>query len=181
MRRLIPATAVLCALLLAGAAAAQRTHERNAMRLTAPGAGLHHLTQLPPAQRKQSLQQNPDFQRLSPQQQNRIMARLKRLNSMPPDKQQRLIRQLRAFAKLSPHQRAGLRQIYRQYRQMPARDRTTFRATYNALRLLPSSQRAQRLVAPGLQQKLTPPEVLTLRHALALHLPANLVAGAGKP
>lgn len=174
------ASVFLPLLLAATIAVAQRPHRAKPLRLTAPGAGLHRLTQLPPPESEQRLRQNPDFQRLSPETQQKMLRGLKRLNAMPPQKQKRVIRQLRAFGKLTPQQQTGLRQVYAQYSKMPPVDQLTFRTAYHALRPLPPAARQQHLTQLQQQHSLTSPELATLRHALDLDLPADLV-GAPKP
>ncbi len=166
----------LLVLLAAATVVAQRPHRRSPPRLTSPGAGLHRLTQLPPPESEQRLRQNPDFQRLSPETQQKMLRRLKRLNAMPPQKQKRVIRHLRAFGKLTAQQQAGLRQVYAQYSKMPSADQLAFRTAYHSLRPMTPAARQQYLAQLQQQHSLTAPELVTLRHALELDLPADLVS-----
>lgn len=153
------------------AAAAQRAHPAGPR----PGSGLERLNRIPPQAREDRLRQSPAFQNLPPEKQRAAIDSLRRLNALPPEQQKKIVQRLRAFSRLNPQQRDGLRDVYRDFQAMPPGDRGAFRSTYHQLRALPPDQRQQQLNSDAVQKRLSPAEISTLRKALALDLPDQLV------
>jgi hypothetical protein len=140
-----------------------------------PGSGLERLNRIPPAAREDRLRQSPAFQKLPPEKQQAAINSLRRLNALPPDQQKKIVQRLRAFSRLDARQREGLRDVYKDYQAMPPGDRGAFRSAYHQLRALSPADREKQLNSDAVQQRLTPGEIATLRQALSLNLPDELV------
>lgn len=139
------------------------------------GSGIEKLSQLPPDEREQALRNDPAFQKLPPARQKKALESLQRLNAMTPEQQQRTIQRMRDLGRLTPQQRQGLEQIFRQFQAMAPDRRRAFRAAYNNLRELSPEQREMRMSQPRFQQRFSPDEIQSLRQALSLDLPGDVV------
>ncbi len=112
------------------------------------GQWLQKNQNLPVDQQVQSLQNDPDFQKLSQQQQQRLLDRLKQFNALPPTQRQRMLTRMDAFEHLTPEQQNQARQIFTQVRQMPDDRRQLFRRATRQLADAPADQRQAMLDSP---------------------------------
>ena len=97
---------------------------------------------LTPDEQIKKLQQEPGFNRLTPQQQQNATNRLRQLNQMPPEQRQRRLEQVENMERLSPQQQEQVRASARTLGQMPPNRQ---QAVKDAIRNL-------RNVPPGLRQ-----------------------------
>src|SRR5208282_1036584 len=73
------------------------------------GNWLRRYKDLPPAQQRRALENDPQFRRLPPQQQARLRQRLQRFSSLPPQQQERVLNRMETWEHLTPDQKQRAR------------------------------------------------------------------------
>lgn len=109
------------------------------------GEWLRRYGHLPPDQQQRALEQEQEFQQLSPEAQDRLRRRLQQFNALPNDKRERMLERMDAFQHLAPEQRDQLRGYYGRMRQLPDDRRRRINDAFYRLRDLSPSQRERAL------------------------------------
>jgi hypothetical protein len=111
------------------------------------GDWLRKMHNLPAEDQERALQNDPEFQRLSPEAQTRLRERLRKFNSLPPERRQRMLERWERFEHLTPEQQERMRGFHQRMRQMPEeRRRMMYRALHH-LRDMPPGERERVLAS----------------------------------
>src|SRR5256886_16325781 len=107
------------------------------------GDWLRRYKNVPPNEQERALQNDPQFQRLSPDRQQQLRQRLQHLSSLPPQQQERGLSRMGTWVHLTPEQKQDARRIFGQMQQLPADRRQTVGSAFRNLRAMPPEQREQ--------------------------------------
>jgi hypothetical protein len=150
---------LLCALLFAsGAWCLAQSHAPRSKQMHHSGEWLRKYKDLPPEQKQQALENDPEFQHLSPERQEKLRQRLQRFNSLPPEQQQRILSRMETWEHLTPVQKQQARELYGRFRNLPPERRRMVRGAVNELRALPPDQRKQTVDSDRYKSQFTPQE-----------------------
>jgi hypothetical protein len=124
-----------------------------------PGMGFfQRLRELPPAQQRYIMENNPQFLRLPPERQEMIRDRLRMWNQMSPQQKERVREREEIFQGLSPAQRQEARFIFPQYRDLTPLRRQAVLVAFRHLRDLPPDQRQAYLNSQYVREQYSPHE-----------------------
>jgi len=123
-----------------------------------PGGIFKRLRELPPAQQRRIMENNPQFQRLPPERQQMIRQRLREWNEMSPQQKERVREREEILQGLSPAQRQEARDIFPQYRDLPPARRQAVIVAFRHLRDLPPDQRRGFLDSQHVREQFSPYE-----------------------
>ena len=123
-----------------------------------PGGIFRHLRELPPAQQRRIMENNPQFQRLSPERQDLIRERLRQWNTMTPQQKETIREREEILEGLSPAQRQEARNIFPQWRNLTPPRRQALMVAFRHLRDLPPGQRESFLKSPAVREQFSPHE-----------------------
>jgi len=107
------------------------------------GNWLRRYKDLPPAQQRRALENDPQFRKLSPQQQARLRSRLQHFSSLPPQQQERVLNRMETWEHLTPDQKQRARQVFDQFKQLPPDRRQAVNRAIRDMRGLTPAQRDQ--------------------------------------
>lgn len=117
------------------------------LRLSGPGPHngdwLRQYLTLPPSQQEQRLQQDPAYQKLTPDKQQRLLQRLRSFNSQPPEKKQQILNRMEKYEHLTPSQQAAADNLFQRYHSLPDDRRTQVLQGYRKMQLMTPEQRTQ--------------------------------------
>ncbi|MGA7295469.1 MAG: DUF3106 domain-containing protein [Terriglobales bacterium] len=133
------------------------------------GDWLRRYKDLPPAQQRRALENDPQFRRLPPQQQARLRKRLQHFSSLPPAQQERVLSRMETWEHLTPDQKQNARQLFQQFRQLPPDRRQVINRAIRGMRDLTPEQRDQLIDSGEYRNAFSPQELNILRRAA--HLP----------
>jgi hypothetical protein len=139
------------------------------------GNWLRRYKDLPPAQQRRALENDPQFRRLSPQQQARLLDRLHHFSTLPPQQQERVLNRMETWEHLTQDQKQQARQVFQQFKQLPPARRQAVNRAIRDMRHLTPVQR-DNLIDSDIFRNSFSPEERSLLHGAA-HLP--LAAGDG--
>jgi uncharacterized protein DUF3106 len=139
------------------------------------GNWLRRYKDLPPAQQRRALENDPQFRRLSPQQQARLLDRLHHFSTLPPQQQERVLNRMETWEHLTQDQKQQARQVFQQFKQLPPARRQAVNRAIRDMRHLTPIQR-DNLIDSDIFRNSFSPEERSLLHGAA-HLP--LAAGDG--
>jgi hypothetical protein len=139
------------------------------------GNWLRRYKDLPPAQQRRALENDPQFRRLPPQQQARLQSRLQHFSSLPPQQQERVLNRMETWEHLTQNQKQHARQVFQQFRQLPPDRRQAVNRAIRGMRDLTPEQRDQLINSDQYKQAFSPRERFILDGAA--HLP--LAPGEG--
>jgi hypothetical protein len=125
-----------------------------------PQAGgiFRRLRELPPAQQRRIMENNPQFQRLSPERQELIRERLRQWNAMTPQQKETIREREEILEGLSPAQRQEARNIFPQWRNLTPPRRQALMVAFRHLRDLPPDQRESFLNSQAVRERFSPHE-----------------------
>ena len=83
------------------------------------GNWLRRYKDLPPAQQRRALENDPQFRKLPPQRQARLRNQLQHFSSLPPQQQERVLSRMETWEHLTQNQKQEARQLFQQFRQLP--------------------------------------------------------------
>jgi hypothetical protein len=128
-----------------GGPSPSRPHESRPPKNQPGHAGnwLRRYKDLPPAQQRRALENDPQFRRLSPQQQARLQNRLQHFSSLPPQQQERVLNRMETWEHLTQDQKQRARQLFQQFRQLPPDRRQAVNRAIREMRGLTPGQRDQ--------------------------------------
>ena len=109
------------------------------------GQWLNRQRELPPEQRKQTLENDPNFRKLPRETQRQYEQRLQRFNSLPAERQQQVLRRMETWEHLTPAQKQDLRGIGQQFNTLPSDRRRAVRNAIETLRAMPPQARQREL------------------------------------
>ena len=134
--------------------------ERRANRRQRPQAGgvFRRLRELPPAEQRRVMADNPQFQNLPPGRQELIRERLQQWNSMTPQEKERVREREEILDGLSPAQRQEARNIFPQWRELAPPRRQALMVAFRHLRDIPPEQRRPFLDGQRVQEQFSPHE-----------------------
>src|SRR5580658_7228290 len=107
------------------------------------GNWLRRYKDLPPAQQRRALENDPQFRRLPPQQQARLLNRLQHFSSLPPQQQERMLNRMETWEHLTPDQKERARQVFQRFKQLPPDRRQAVNRAIREMRGLTPEQRDQ--------------------------------------
>ncbi len=107
------------------------------------GNWLRRYKDLPPAQQRRALENDPQFRKLSPQQQARLRSRLQHFSSLPSQQQERVLNRMETWEHLTPDQKQRARQVFDQFKQLPPDRRQAVNRAIREMRGLTPGQRDQ--------------------------------------
>jgi hypothetical protein len=123
-----------------------------------PGAFFRRLRELPPAQQRRIMANNPQFQRLSPDRQELIRERLRQWNAMTPQQKETIREREEILEGLSPEKRQEVRTIFPQWRGLTPPRRQAVMVAFRHLRDLPPDQRRGFLDSQRVREQFSPHE-----------------------
>jgi hypothetical protein len=133
------------------------------------GNWLRRYKDLPPAQQRRALENDPQFRKLPPQQQARLRNRLQHFSSLPPQQQDRVLNRMETWEHLTPNQKQQARQLFQQFKQLPPDRRQAVNRAIRSMRGLTPGQRDQLINSDQYRNAFSPQERSILSGAC--HLP----------
>ncbi len=134
------------------------------------GNWLRRYKDLPPAQQRRALENDPQFRRLPPQQQLRLLNRLQHFSSLPPQQQERVLNRMETWEHLTPTQKQQARQLFQQFKQLPPDRRQAVNRAIRSMRGLTQAQRDQLINSDQYRNAFSPQERSILSGASRLPL-----------
>lgn len=95
----------------------------------------------PPAQQQKELENDPKFQKLSPERQQRLKQRLQWFNSLTPDQQQKILQRQEKWEHMTPAQHKQAKALFDRMRAMPDERRNAVRQQMRAFNDMTPDQR----------------------------------------
>jgi hypothetical protein len=145
------------------------------------GNWLRRYKDLPPAQQRRALENDPQFRRLPPQQQTRLQNRLQHFASLPPQQQERVLNRMETWEHLTPNQKQQARQLFQQFKQLPPDRRQAVNRAIRSMRGLTPDQRDQLIDSPQFRSAFSQQERGILSEAAHLPLAPDDGLQAGPP
>ncbi len=139
------------------------------------GNWLLRYKDLPPAQQRRALENDPQFRRLPPQQRARLQNRLQHFSNLPPQQQDRMLNRMETWEHLRQDQKQQARQLFQQFKQLPPERRQAVNRAIRGMRSLSPDQRDQLINSEQYRKEFSPQELGLLGGAA--HLP--LAPGEG--
>jgi len=133
------------------------------------GNWLRRYKDLPPAQQRRALENDPQFRKLPPQQQTRLRNRLQHFSSLAPQQQERVLSRMETWEHLTPNQKQQARQLFQQFKQLPPDRRQAVNRAIRSMRGLTPAQRDQLINSERYRYAFSPQERSILGGAA--HLP----------
>lgn len=134
------------------------------------GNWLRRYKDLPPAQQRRALENDPQFRRLPPPQQWQLRQRLQRFSSLPPQQQERVLNRMETWEHLTPDQKRQARQLFQQFRQLPPDRRQAVNRAIRGMRGLTPEQRDRLINSDEYRNEFSPQERGLLRGTSRLPL-----------
>ena len=128
------------------------------LRRPLAGGVFRRLRELPPAEQRRVMANNPMFRSFSPERQDLIRERLRQWNAMTPQEKERVRQREEIFESLSPVQRREARNIFPQWRDLPPPRRQALMVSFRHLRDIPPDQRRSYLDSQLVQEQFSPHE-----------------------
>jgi hypothetical protein len=122
------------------------------------GNWLRRYKDLPPAQQRHALENDPQFRRLPPQQQARLLQRLQNFSSLPPQQQERVLNRMETWEHLTQNQKQQARQIFQQFKQLPPDRRRAVNQAIRSMRDMRPEQRDRFINSEEYRSAFTPQE-----------------------
>jgi hypothetical protein len=139
------------------------------------GNWLRRYKDLPPAQQRSALENDPQFRRLPPQRQAQLQKKLQHFSSLPPEQQERVLNRMETWEHLTHDQKERARQLFQQVKQLPPDRRQAVNRAIRGMRNLTPDQRDQLINSDQYRDSFSLQERVILSGAA--HLP--LAAGDG--
>ncbi len=83
------------------------------------GNWLRHYKNLPPAEQRRELENDPQFRKLPPHRQAQLQKRLQHFSNLPPQQQERVLNRMETWEHLTQDQKHQARQLFQQFKQLP--------------------------------------------------------------
>ena len=128
---------------------------------------------LPLDQQLKALENDSEFQKLSPQKKAAARDWLKRINSMPPQKRDQMIANLEFLGKLTPQQRQQLRDTNKQIQDLPPDRRVAVHKAVRHLRQMPPNQRKEVLASDRFKSTFSDQEQKLISQLAELNVPED--------
>jgi hypothetical protein len=122
------------------------------------GQWLRQHKDLPPAQQKKALENDPQFRKLPPQQKQQLQNQLDRFNNLPPEKRQQMLNRMDTWGHLTPDEKDTARQLHSQMQQLPEQRRQAVRNAIQTLRAMPPEARQRQIDSDAYKKQFTPEE-----------------------
>lgn len=122
------------------------------------GNWLRRYKDLPPAQQRRALENDPQFRKLTPQQQARLRKRLQLFSSLPPQQQERVLNRMETWEHLTPDQKQRARQLFQQFRQLPPDRRQLVNRAIRSMRGMTPEQRDRLIDSQQYRNTFSPQE-----------------------
>src|SRR5208282_1115643 len=145
------------------------------------GNWLRRYKDLPPAQQRRALENDPQFRRLPPQQQQRLQNRLQHFSSLPPEQQERVLNRMETWEHLTQDQKQRARQLFQQFKALPPDRRQAVNRAIREMRGLTPEQRDQLINSPQYRDSFSLQERVILSGAAHLPLAPGDGLQAGPP
>lgn len=118
---------------------------------------------LPPDQRLKALEQDPTYQKLSPQRQERLRNSLQNFDNLPQQRQWRILQRMEEFEHLSPEQQQRARGLFQQMRDLPQDRRQELMRGFRDLRDLSPEERQKTIDSDSFKTRFSDQERDLLR------------------
>ncbi len=112
----------------------------------------------PPAQQQKELQNDPKFQKLSPERQEQLKQRLQWFNSLSPDQQQKILQRTEKWEHMTPEQHQQARAIFDRMQSRPDERRNAIRQQMRAFRDMTTDQRQKFTNSDQFKKEFSPDE-----------------------
>jgi hypothetical protein len=145
------------------------------------GNWLRRYKDLPPAQQRRALENDPQFRRLPPAGQARLQNRLQHFSSLPPQQQERVLNRMETWEHLTPNQKQQARQLFQQFRQLPPDRRQAVNRAIRGMRGLTPEERDRLINSNEYRNEFSPQERGLLGRASRLPLAPGEGLPAGPP
>jgi hypothetical protein len=145
------------------------------------GNWLRRYKDLPPAQQRRALENDPQFRKLAPQRQAQLQKRLQHFSSLPPQQQERVLNRMETWEHLTPNQKQQARQLFQQFKQLPPDRRQAVNRAIREMRGLTPEQRDQLINSGQYRSVFSPQERGILGGAAHLPLAPGDGLQAGPP
>lgn len=107
------------------------------------GDWLRKYGSLPPDQMQKQLEQDKQFQALTPDNKERLRQGLERFNELPPEKKQRVLNRMELLEHMPPDQQKRAEGLFQQFRGLDGERRQLVIQQLRRLRALPPDQRSR--------------------------------------
>ncbi|MGA2978788.1 MAG: DUF3106 domain-containing protein [Terriglobales bacterium] len=145
------------------------------------GNWLRRYKDLPPAQQRRALENDPQFRKLPPQQQTRLRNRLQHFSSLAPQQQERVLSRMETWEHLTPNQKQQARQLFQQFKQLSPDRRQAVNRAIREMRGLTPAQRDQFINSEQYRNSFSLQERVILSGAAHLPLAPGDGLQAGPP
>jgi hypothetical protein len=122
------------------------------------GNWLRRYKDLPPAQQRRALENDPQFRKLPPQQQAQLQKRLQHFSSLPPQQQERVLNRMETWEHLTHDQKQQARQLFQQFKQLPPDRRQAINRAIRSMRGMTPEQRDQLIRSDQYRSAFSPQE-----------------------
>jgi Protein of unknown function (DUF3106) len=134
------------------------------------GDWLRHYKDLPPAQQRRELENDPQFRKLPPHRQAQLQKRLQHFSSLSPQQQERVLNRMETWEHLTQDQKHQARQLFQQFKQLPPDRRQAVNRAIRGMRGLTPEQRDQLIDSDQYKSMFSPQERGLLNGASRLPL-----------
>jgi hypothetical protein len=109
------------------------------------GNWLRRYKDLPPAQQRRALENDPQFRRLPPQRQAQLQKKLAHFSSLPPEQQERVLNRMETWEHLTRDQKQQARQLFQEFKQLPPDRRQAVNRAIRDMRDMTPEQRDEQI------------------------------------
>jgi hypothetical protein len=134
------------------------------------GNWLRRYKDLPPAQQRRALENDPQFRRLPPQRQAELQKRLQHFSNLPPQQQEHVLNRMETWEHLTQNQKQQARQLFQQFKQLPPDRRQAINGAIRSMRGLSPEQRESLINSDQFRNSFSPQERVILGGASRLPL-----------
>lgn len=120
-------------------------------------------------QQRRSLENDPDFKKLTPDKQQELQQRLQNFNSLPPAQQDRILQRIDKLNRMSPQQRAQARALWDRMRLLPEERRMAVRQFFHSLVGMNPQQRQRAIGSDQFNTEFNPEERDIIQRGLELN------------
>lgn len=138
------------------------------------GAWLRKYKDMPPAEQRRALENDPQFRRLPPPRQRQLLLRLQRFSALPPQQQERVLGRMEAWEHLTPGQRVQARTLFRQFQELRPDRRRALNDAIRGMRGMTPEQRDRMINSDDYARRFTPYERNLLSSASRLPLAGGI-------
>jgi hypothetical protein len=137
------------------------------------GAWLRAHKDLPLDQQEKALENDPAFNRRSPQVQAQLKERLRKFNSLPPEQKDKALRNMEYWEKLTPEQKEQVRQAHQHMETLPVERKVMVRKALRHLRQMSPNERQQEFQSEQFKSTFSDQEQAILKNLAEINPPTQ--------